>query len=132
MLASLILQMFACVPMRSSFCTREYNPVCGNATTYSNVCMAQAAGFYGSCERFVTRGECANVEAHAPSCRRNEFLSEKGMCVPKPWSDFQSCEIEKNQGACSDGTDPNRWVSEHCAETCGTFVRTNRVSDGNA
>ena len=91
--------------------------------------MARNAGFYGECQHFITHGECA---ASGPRivCATHEFLSEKGMCVRKPWSDFNSCDEEKRQGACPDGNDPNGWVAEHCANTCGVFVRTSRGSDG--
>tara|TARA_B100000945_G_scaffold321454_1_gene336123 strand:+ start:806 stop:1195 length:390 start_codon:yes stop_codon:yes gene_type:complete len=128
MLHQLVYLMIACVPRRNEMCTREFNPVCGNATTYNNQCLARAAGFYGACEQNLRQGACETVNSR--NCASNEFFSEKGMCVTKPWSDFNSCEEEKLQGACPNGNDPNPWVGEHCAQTCGVYVRTSRENDG--
>lgn len=122
--------MLACVPRNNMFCTREYLPVCGNGTTYSNMCRAEAAGFYNNCAQFVTQGACDSPDTvDRVTCESHQTFSEKGFCVNKPWSDFENCEIEKNQGACPGGNDPNPWVGEHCAKTCGVFVRTFRTND---
>ena len=129
MLSNILVAILSCTPIPNSFCTREFMPVCANHTTYSNLCMARTAGFHGDCEDFITEGECSASGARIV-CESHEFLSEKGMCVTKPWSDFNSCEEEKRQGACPDGNDPNSWVAEHCANTCGVYVRTSRGSDG--
>jgi hypothetical protein len=72
-------------------------------------------GFYGNCAVNINMGECTDKKI---ICKANEFWSEQGMCVPKPWYDFTSCEQEKTQGACSDGNDPNEWVALHCSITC--------------
>ena len=112
MIALTIISL-ACVEQQGRMCTREFAPVCANKTTYSNLCTAKAAGFYGSCAKFVVNGPCS------VSCSDEEFLSEKtSSCVKKPWYDFESCEVEKNQGACANGADPNPWVAEHCMKTC--------------
>ena len=130
MLAQLLFAL-ACEPRRSSICTRVYLPVCANGTTYSNECLAQSAGFHSNCAHFVTQGVCDEepVAPRSETCEAGEFFSEKGMCVPKPWSDFTSCEVEKGQGACPDGNDPNPWVGEHCATTCGVHTQVSRGSD---
>ena len=127
MLTEIITFTLACVPQNNVFCTREVMPVCGNGTTYNNLCLAQAAGFYGNCAANVKNGECVNARI---SCESHQFLSEKGFCVTKPWSDFESCEVEKNQGACPNGNDPNPFVGEHCALTCGVYTRATRLHDG--
>lgn len=114
----------ACTPYRNVFCTREYAPVCANSTTYNNMCLAESAGFYGNCAQLVTPGICETVQSR--TCTDSEFYSEKGFCVQKPWSDIVSCEIEKQQGACPTGTDPNSWVTEHCAITCNVYQSSRR------
>lgn len=129
MLNQLVYMLLTCTPRRTSFCTREYMPVCANSTTYSNLCNAESAGFYGNCSKFVKNGVCSTLEPRI-TCASHETMSEKGMCVTKPWSDFRSCEEEKRQGACPGSNDPNPWVGEHCATTCGVFVRTTRRNDG--
>ena len=128
MLAGLLATVLACTPQPNNFCTREFMPVCGNGTTYNNICLAQAAGFHGKCEVFLKNGRCDSVST--VKCAPIEFFSEKGFCIAKPWSDFTSCEEEKTQGACPNGNDPNPWVSEHCATTCGVHTSKNRLSDG--
>ena len=130
MLSELVILFMACTPRQTAFCTREFNPARANGTTYSNQCLAESAGFYGNCSQFVVRGECNSAPTQRITCTSDQFLSEQGMCVTKPWSDFTSCVIEKNQGACPDGNDPNPWVGEHCAVTCGVYVRTTREHDG--
>ena len=129
MLSHILYVILSCAPLQNSICTREFNPVCANHTTYSNPCMARTAGFHGECEHFITEGEC-NASVHVPTCASHEFLSERGLCVRIPWSDFDTCEEEKRQAACPGGNDPNDWVAEHCANTCGVFVRTGRGDDG--
>lgn len=71
---------------------------------------------HGWCENAAFKDAC---RSECP-CADGEFLSELGMCVPKPWSDFTSCAEEKLQGACKSGTDPNPWVGQHCQVTCAT------------
>ena len=127
MLNNIIISLLSCTPLQNTFCTREFNPVCANHTTFSNPCLARNAGFYGDCEHLITLGECTSAPRLV--CATHEFLSEKGVCVTKPWRDFNSCEEEKRQGACPGGNDPNSWVAEHCANTCGVYVRTSRGSD---
>lgn len=119
-----LISVLACIPQRTLFCTREYIPVCGNGTTYNNRCLARAAGYYGDCESNLKDGKCGLI-----TCSDTQFLSEKGYCVFKPWSDFNSCEEEKNQGACPGDKDPNSWVGEHCSVTCGTYSRGSRETD---
>lgn len=115
-----------CQPDPSMVCTKEYQPVCADGTEYSNLCQAQAAGFVGSCATKIVAGSCSGTRGELPTipmgldCDANEFFSELGMCVPKPWSDFRSCAEEKRQGACPGGRDPNPWVGEHCTITCST------------
>jgi hypothetical protein len=59
-----------------------------------------------------------------PKCKADEALSERfSVCVKKPSKDFVSCEVEKKRGGCPDGSDPNPWVTEHCARTCGVWGR---------
>ena len=113
--------LLSCVQQRRAFCTREIMPVCGNGTTYNNMCLAEAAGFYGNCASNVKMGSCADVNTRL-TCAQHETLSETGICVHKPWSDFSSCEEEKRQGACPNGNDPNPWVGEHCAITCSVHI----------
>eukprot|EP00746_Dinoflagellata_sp_MGD_P024187 gnl/MRDRNA2_/MRDRNA2_156716_c0_seq1.p1 gnl/MRDRNA2_/MRDRNA2_156716_c0~~gnl/MRDRNA2_/MRDRNA2_156716_c0_seq1.p1 ORF type:complete len:201 (-),score=11.73 gnl/MRDRNA2_/MRDRNA2_156716_c0_seq1:93-674(-) len=49
-------------------------------------------------------------------CKLDEVRSERHhQCVPKPWSDFESCEAEADGSACYDS---NEWVNEHCCESC--------------
>lgn len=122
MLAVYALIVLACTPNPGKVCTREFDPVCADGTEYSNLCQAQAAGFTGECAVKVVPESC-NVRnlPTAPTglnCGVNEFYSETGSCVPKPWSDFNSCAEEKHQGACPGGTDPNPWVGMHCLITC--------------
>lgn len=128
MLTQIILLIQACVPQQNIWCTREFMPVCGNGTTYNNICLARAAGFHGNCEKNVQNGACQTLEPRV-TCEEHECLSEKGFCVSKPWSDFNSCEMEKAQGACPGSHDPNPWVGEHCAKTCGVYTRGTRISD---
>lgn len=128
MLTTIVGLLLACTPRQNVYCTREIRPVCANGTTYNNLCLAEAAGYYGDCAYHVKAGECGSISGRA-TCPSGEFMSEKGMCVRKPWSDFESCEIEKNQGACPGGRDPNPWVSEHCAVTCGVYTRSMRTND---
>lgn len=55
------------------------------------------------------------------ACPSGQMRNETtGMCVPVPWEDFQSCDVEKQQGACWDGNDPNADVDTICAVTCNT------------
>ena len=129
MISTIIYMLITCVPRQNTFCTREYHPVCGNETTYPNLCVAESKGFYGDCEKFLTKGVCSESVTSRITCDDSEFLSEKGFCVKKPWSDFENCQIEKNQGACLHGSDPNPWVAEHCAKTCNSYIKTNRDSD---
>lgn len=51
---------------------------------------------------------------------KNELL---GTCVPMPWDDFVSCDKEKEQGACWDGSDPNPKVDDLCYVTCKTGLK---------
>ena len=127
MITTTLYMFLACTPLQNSICTRDYNPVCGNQTTYQNICIAESNGFYGYCRQFLKNGKCS--EEAESTCEETETFSEKGFCVTKPWSDFVSCEIEKNQGACPEGADPNNWVAEHCARTCNAYIRINRDSD---
>lgn len=128
LMTSIFVSTFGCTPIPNSVCTREYNPVCGNSTTFPNSCVARSRGFHGHCERFMHEGQCTATTTNN-ACTSQQFMSEKGMCVTKPWSDFNSCEEEKQQGACPNGHDPNPWVGEHCAHTCGVFVQTSRRDD---
>lgn len=127
MLAEILTFMLACNPRPNLMCTREYMPVCGNGTTFNNICLAQRAGFHGHCSVNLHVGECIHTRV---ICESHQFLSEKGFCVKKPWDDFESCEIEKKQGACPQGNDPNPFVGEHCAVTCGVYTKTTRQRDG--
>ena len=134
MINFLIYTIIACTPIsnrRISLCTREYNPVCAEGVTFPNICQAQRAGYYGECASKVSLGACVETPTSTRNadCAPTETFSEKGRCVTKPWPDFSSCLEEKKQGACPGGSDPNSWVSEHCARTCGVFVRTSRLSD---
>lgn len=130
MLSIVFISILSCVPRQNMMCTREYRPVCGNGTTFSNRCMAETVGFYNDCAKFLTAGECGDAMTARLRCDDGDFPSEKGMCVRKPWSDFSTCEEEKRQGACPGGADPNPWVGEHCQITCGNFQRTQISDDG--
>jgi len=110
-----IVAILACTPLPSLYCTRESSPVCAEGTTYGNACLAKAAGYHSACASLVSSGGCTA----GSSCAPTEFFSELGMCVEKPWSDFAGCGVEKEQGACPDGHDPNPFVGLHCATTCG-------------
>lgn len=116
LLLSLLLSL-SCVPLPNTYCTRELSPVCADGVTYSNACLARAAGFHSDCASLVLPGECSSSPADACPPSR-PFFSETQVCVPKPWSDFAGCAVEKAQGACPGGSDPNPWVGEHCAITC--------------
>jgi hypothetical protein len=118
MLVQLLVLVASCVPQPNRYCTRELRPVCAEGVTYNNLCRAQAAGYYGECANKVTQGVCGSISTKTV-CGASEFLNEDNVCVPKPWDDFESCEIEKNQGACPGGNDPNTWVAVNCAKTCG-------------
>ena len=111
----------ACTKDATMVCTRELEPVCGNGTTYTNLCMANAVGFTGRCAKFVRPGACDTPARSFGVCAPGDVMSEQGRCVRKPWSDFVSCAEEHKQGACPGGRDPNTWVAMHCATTCGTF-----------
>ena len=130
----LLLNLLSCSPRMGMFCTREVRPVCGNGTTYNNLCLAQSAGFYGDCAHFVTQGECRTRQTTERTsritCEGTQVLSETGTCVEKPWDDFVSCYLEKQQGACSNGRNPNVWVIEHCSTTCDANTRSFRTHDG--
>ena len=119
----MLAMILACTPQPNLICTREFAPVCADSTTqFSNACLARAAGFYGECASRLADGPCRTRDApELPAglnCSPDEFYSELGRCVPKPWSDFASCAEEARQGACANGRDPNPWVAEHCAITC--------------
>ena len=118
---ALALLSLTCIPNPTMRCSREYAPVCADKTEYSNLCQAQAAGFVDECASAVVLGPCtgrAGPQVFVP-CPSTKFLSESTRtCVDKPWSDFHSCEIEKGQGACPGGHDPNPWVGIHCAVSC--------------
>lgn len=114
-----------CAP-RFQFCPRYFLPVCAEGVTYENRCRAESAGYHSQCSTYITSGACVEQKT---TCLSDEFMSESlDKCVKKPWADFESCDIEKAQGACANGNDPNPWVVQHCAKTCGHFVRidTNR------
>jgi len=49
-----------CVPQEVARCTREYNPVCSDGTTYSNPCLADAA-----CAVDITPGPCSGSMSHS-------------------------------------------------------------------
>ena len=120
---SLLFVVLSCTPNPEMICTREYSPVCADGVEYSNRCLAQAAGFVDDCASRIFDGRCQvrDQEPNLPtglSCADNEVYSELGHCTQKPWSDFVSCIEEKNQGACSNGRDPNPWVMQHCVLTC--------------
>lgn len=124
-----IVALLSCVPRRNIMCTREFVPVCGNGTTFGNRCLAESAGFYDDCAQFLKEGDCTSINTRLV-CASDEFASETGVCVKKPWSDFKSCDEEKRQGACPNGNDPNPFVGEHCKVTCGVFERTSITNDG--
>ncbi len=120
MIASLLFTL-SCIADPTKMCATDFEPVCVNGTEFSNLCHAEAAGFYGKCGTEVIAGPCSKATAYpnVVSCSSEMFLSEKtGRCVTKPWSDFLSCDEEKRQGACANGADPNPWVAEHCSRTC--------------
>jgi hypothetical protein len=59
-----------------------------------------------------------------PKCNADEMLSQRfSVCVKKPSKDFVSCEVEKKNGKCPGGSDPDPWVTEHCARTCAGWGR---------
>jgi hypothetical protein len=122
MIGLVAIVLLGCTPNPGMRCTRTYDPVCAEGTEYSNLCHAQAAGYVDDCAFKVSHGPCNARDASnvLASCGPTEFLSVTGVCVEKPWSDFESCEMEKNQGACPDGYDPNPWVGEHCVLTCAS------------
>lgn len=116
--------LLGCVPRPHIMCARDVDPVCARGTQYANMCSAEAAGYYDECSKYVVRGPCVGAEQVprvSDACGSSEFLSESThACVPKPWSDFVSCAVEKTQGACPNGRDPNRWVAVHCSATCAS------------
>lgn len=117
MLSTLYTMLLACTPQPILRCNRDVQPVCAQNIEFLNLCHARAAGFHGACASQITNGPCNMARE---SCIPTQTKSEKdGLCVDKPWSDFVSCEIEKHQGACPGGNDPNPWVGEHCFTTCG-------------
>merc|ERR1712008_135517 len=59
---------------------------------------------------------CPPRTTGAASCPAGEVRSEEtSLCVSKPWSDFQTCKSEAEQGTCIDG---NEWVNSHCCRAC--------------
>lgn len=51
-------------------------------------------------------------------CPQGQTVSESSQaCIAKPWSDFVSCQEEKD--ACKFDDDGGRWLREHCSITCG-------------
>jgi len=116
---SVLTIVLACTPNPTLVCTtREYNPVCADNTDFSNECLAEAAGYTKECANKLTPGPCGGSLFTMPMCMQHEVFSETGKCVPRPWSDFKSCQEEKKQGACPNGYDPNPWVEAHCPLTC--------------
>ena len=120
MIAFVVFTTLACDPQPNRVCTREFRPVCAENVEFSNYCVAQAAGYNGECENLIRNGPCRQIRNPSLTCKSTEFFSEKGLCVTKPWSDFISCEVEKNQGACPQGADPNPFIGEHCSVTCAS------------
>lgn len=118
-----LLIMMGCVERPEMVCTREFAPVCARSVQYANLCSAQSAGYYGDCAHEITTGPCGSTTTPGVrdfvACADDETMSEyMGSCVKKPWNDYVSCQIEKEQGACEDGRDPNQWVIRHCKHTC--------------
>lgn len=60
------------IPEEPAFCTREYNPVCARSgddrRTFSNACMADAAGY-----RVIRRGECRRDGPPPPQACTREY-----------------------------------------------------------
>ncbi len=117
----LFLLVLSCVPDPNRICPRVYRPVCAEGTReFGNLCQAEAEGYIGECAVHVKQGKCAPVPEQRAACAEDQVRDEaSGECIPKPWSDFHSCEEEQRQGACPGGSDPNPWVGEHCSVTCG-------------
>lgn len=101
---------------------------------FTNECVAHPWSDFESCEEEKKQGACwegadsnpavdqvcyktCNTEGKA--CPSGQMRNETtGICVPVPWEDFKSCDVEKQKGACWDGNDPNPEVDTICAMTC--------------
>lgn len=82
-------------------CTLEYVPVCGDGTTYGNVCEACRAGVID-----YTEGECENVinvvdvvpEGETVGCKEDAMVCPDGTTVVRipPECEFEACPDETN------------------------------------
>ena len=78
------------IPEEPAFCTREYAPVCArrgdNRRTFSNACMADAAGYRivrsGECRREPPREPAACTQIYRPVCgvRRGDSRTFSNAC----------------------------------------------------
>ena len=51
---------------------------------------------------FATIGNSTSPVDTTDGCEDDTTLSEAtDLCVPKPWDDFVSCDVERQQGACA-------------------------------
>jgi len=60
------------------------------------------------------------------ACQDGEIRSEaSGVCVEKPWDDFEGCAKEAALGVCEEA---DAWISEHCCVSCGSCTATSSWS----
>ena len=66
-------------------------------------------------------------EVKSKPCPSGQVKHElTNVCVAPPWTDFETCDLEKEQGACWDGADSNPEVDQICYKTCNTKEKSCR------